>query len=513
MYREQFEGYVLGDIGQTKQMQKILECMSCGQLKLFVFSPCWGAWISQGLLLPPLHIYLSIAPAWAGHRSALAAPLPLCSFSHLRTSPNNVSAIWGALPGYGLPAMAWAPLLILRVRLRRQAIASRLKIVFYGGITGQALESKFICTADPLALGSRSNCWWLPDMLVRDHPTSAQKSALANLYEMLRMDLERRGFPPPPYEFTPRVYLWPDLPSTMVMLYEKWWKHIHNMACRTESHISAKWWKVHSYQVTGICLSKPAWLTLPYIFRRRLPAPNEKALRAFLLAKVQSFLEPATSHKVYPADVGWQPLSPLLVVPGSKEHLPSVGIMKTRKCKKKLVLLVAVRKVCDQAALASSLQFERELSWNCYHINRLFCLCAGWSGKESPNERWIGCLKYLYRPVHGDSTTSLVQRTRARAAGLRGGIVDDEFQQLLAASHPTRPDIQLRSALEACAQLLNPNVFSLSDLSQAIWCGQHDIFQERVLGLPPMNFGRSATAENEVRLHFVPWPSPLNQMV
>ena len=325
-------------------------------------------------------------------------------------------------------------------------------------------------------------------MLERDHPTLTQERALADLYNMLRWDLERRGFPPAPYVFTPQIYQYPDDASSMVILYKKWWRGIHLMSRRTESHISAKWWKVHSYQVIGICLSKACWLTLPSLFRHWLPAPNNRMLRAFLLATVQSFLEPAASHRVYPSDVSWQPTSPLLRVPGSHQHLPSVGIMKTRKCKKKLVLLVAIRKVCDQAAMTSALQFEPQLSRSCYHVNRLFCLCAGWSGKESPNERWIGCLKYLYRPVHGDSTTSLTQRCRARAAGLRGGIVDDEFQQLLAACHPIRLDIQFCSALEVCAQLPNLDNSSPPDPSLVLWCGKPQAPQEPALGITPHEF-------------------------
>jgi len=223
----------------------------------------------------------------------------------------------------------------------------------------------------------------------------------------------------------------------MVMMYKKWWQRIHEVSRQSESHICRNWVKVHSYKVVGICLSRAHQLTLTPLLRRWLPAPQEKMRRAYLSAQVQSFLQPAGSHRLYPADVAWQASSPLVIVPGSVRPLPSIGIMRSKKCHGKLVLLVGTQSKCDQVAMSSSLQHEPYLSAGCYHLNRLFCLCAGWSGKESPNERWIGALKYLYRPVHGESTTTLVQRCRARSAGIRGGIVDDEFQQLLAASRPT----------------------------------------------------------------------------
>ena len=286
-------------------------------------------------------------------------------------------------------------------------------------------------------LGSRSRCWWLPDILENVQPTERQNRALASLYEALRPDLERRGFPPPPFQFTPKRYTYPENAGTMVTLYKKWWRGIHEVSRRSESHISKNWMKVHSFEVIGICLSRPGRLALTPLLRRWLPASKDKMLRAYLSAQVVSFLQSAGSHRVYPADVAWQASSPLIVVPGSQRPLLSIGLMRSKKCRGKLVLLVSVKKECDQAAMSSSLQHEPYLSEGCYHLNRLFCLCAGWSGKESPNERWIGALKYLYHPVHGESTTTLVQRCRARSAGIRGGIVDDEFQQLLAARDPT----------------------------------------------------------------------------
>lgn len=373
------------------------------------------------------------------HRSCinhtLITPAPCINRTAIKRPFSGKSVPIHGRPHYGT-AIVWSVFPISRV------LVGGFRVDMFEGHTGavgcpKSFPQERTSTGSQghtYMLRSRSRCWWLPDILENDKPTETQNRALASLYEALKVDLERRGFPPPPFQFTPKAYKYPDSAKTMVDMYQKWWRRIHEVSRQSESHISRNWMKVHSFEVIGICA---AGYPIGALLRRWLPASRDKMLRAYLSAQVLSFLQSAGSHRVYPADVAWQASAPLVVVPGSERPLPSIGLMRSKKCRRKLVLLVGVKKECDQAAMSSSLQHEPYLSEGSYHLNRLFCLCAGWSGKESPNERWIGALKYLYHPVHGESTTTLVQRCRARSAGIRGGIVDDDFQQLLASRDPT----------------------------------------------------------------------------
>ncbi len=51
---------------------------------------------------------------------------------------------------------------------------------------------------------------------------------------------------------------------------------------------------------------------------------------------------------------------------------------------------------------------------------------------EAPCEQWMGQLKYLYNPVQGPTTSTMVQRLRARCAGARGDGSDEPFLLRLA---------------------------------------------------------------------------------
>lgn len=148
----------------------------------------------------------------------------------------------------------------------------------------------------------------------------------------------------------------------------------------------------------------------------------QKWARANILGHISKYL--ADSHQVYPKSVRW--------------CTASVGAMTGNKhLRGKLVFLQSTAHVWDQRAITSTCLHDARFAADCYHVNRLFVLCAGWSNTEAPNERWIGHLKYLYNPIHGETTTTLTQRCRGYAAGLRGGIVDEDVMSLLSASHPT----------------------------------------------------------------------------
>ena len=100
---------------------------------------------------------------------------------------------------------------------------------------------------------------------------------------------------------------------------------------------------------------------------------------------------PAPSFKVQPQDVRWAGVS-LVKLPGSVSLHPYVGVLKskTQRCSRKLVRVVSVEEVWDQCAIASSVQHNAFFARNCWHVNRLFSLCASYGWAQAPNERWIG---------------------------------------------------------------------------------------------------------------------------
>ncbi len=75
---------------------------------------------------------------------------------------------------------------------------------------------------------------------------------------------------------------------------------------------------------------------------------------------------------------------------------------------------------------------NRYFSDGCYHVNAFFCLSRRFGSTEAPCERWIGHLKYLFDVVQGPTTSTLLQRLRARAHGVRGDGADGNFIRRLA---------------------------------------------------------------------------------
>ncbi len=98
----------------------------------------------------------------------------------------------------------------------------------------------------------------------------------------------------------------------------------------------------------------------------------------------------------------------------------------------RVVRVIREKREWDQGEITASLEQDSSFATGCYYVNALFCLSRRFGSTEAPCERLIGGLKYLYHPVQGPTTTALVQRLRARAAGVRGNGADEDFIQRLA---------------------------------------------------------------------------------
>ena len=109
-----------------------------------------------------------------------------------------------------------------------------------------------------------------------------------------------------------------------------------------------------------------------------------------------------------------------------------VAVLRSPRLHGRLVRVVRVKREWDQCEIAADLEQSRYFADGCYHVNSLFCLSRRFGSTEAACERWIGGLKYLFHPVQGPTTTTLVQRLRARVAGVRGNGADEAFVQLLA---------------------------------------------------------------------------------
>ena len=80
-----------------------------------------------------------------------------------------------------------------------------------------------------------SVCWWLPDVFALEQPTRAHEDALYSLYMLVKPDLERRPFPPASFQMSPEARFWPNLRSSMIRMYRRWWSLVHRAGNRPES--------------------------------------------------------------------------------------------------------------------------------------------------------------------------------------------------------------------------------------------------------------------------------------
>ena len=103
-------------------------------------------------------------------------------------------------------------------------------------------------------------------------------------------------------------------------------------------------------------------------------------------------------------------------------------MLRSPRLRGRLVHVVRVKWKWGQCEIAIDLEQSRYFADGCYHVNSLFCLSRRFGSTEAACERWIGGLKYL----QGPTTTTLVQRLRARVAGVQGNGAHEDFVQLLA---------------------------------------------------------------------------------
>lgn len=172
------------------------------------------------------------------------------------------------------------------------------------------------------------------------------------------------------------------------------------------------------------------------MFRQRRPAEQDRrSLGYAILIKVLSFLtgqQPGMFQEgfhVAPNDIDIFPRPHRL---GAGAWGCGLGKLRGPMLRGRLVSIISIQRAWDQREIAASLEQDRSFADGCYHLNSLFCLSRRFGNTEAPCERWIGNMKYMYHPVQGPTTTTLCQRLRARAAGLRGNGADDAFVKRLA---------------------------------------------------------------------------------
>ena len=126
------------------------------------------------------------------------------------------------------------------------------------------------------------------------------------------------------------------------------------------------------------------------------------------------------------------PLDSISIYQSGDDVVGSIGVLRTPRLRGRCVRVIAEERHWDQRAIASALEQNRYFADGCYYVNAMFCLSRRFGSTEAPCERWIGGLTYLFHPVQGPTMSTLVQRLRARAAGVRGNGADEAFVERLA---------------------------------------------------------------------------------
>ena len=265
--------------------------------------------------------------------------------------------------------------------------------------------------------------WWLPDIVAQPQPDSAHQRALLNLYSAMKPELQLTPWPGDEYASAPSTKQWPNR-AGIQHFYKIWWAKVHEAA---KQEYRAAWFPVTHY----IVVSPRQLLPIAMLCRAKLAAGSAaEAKSSRILERLSAFC--AAPFRLQASDVVGGPFEPGQLASlrrrrGNCKHtraaVGSAGQVWISSC---------IRTV-DQQRLAASLEQCADFARGCYYVNDWFCRCRRVGSTEAPCERWVGCLKYLYNPITGPTTTTLTERCRMRLAGVRGDGSDEAFVHMLSA--------------------------------------------------------------------------------
>jgi len=279
-----------------------------------------------------------------------------------------------------------------------------------------------------------STAWWLPDVMRLPAPSAEHKKACIALYGHMNTDLKASLWPDDVWCMTPSVKKWPT-DRGMSVLYERWWRRIHVLGNEVGGEYRRRWHKVRGYRVevfnphiaTAIC--RAAW---PLHIGPKGGRPNLGSTHGLfggrkghstILRSIASRIQGFLSHGIVRV---WQSKD----VEQKPSELINIGdFVSAGGCTGRVIQEILE---LDQREVAASLENDRRFSDECWHANRFFCRCRRMNGIEAPCESWVGSMKYLFDPIQGPSTPSMVQRACLHAAGVRGNGADDEFVRRVA---------------------------------------------------------------------------------
>ncbi len=295
--------------------------------------------------------------------------------------------------------------------------------------------------------GAMAVCLWLPDMVEHGVPTPMHLNALQVLYRHLKPDLQLRPWPPQEFHQTPPQRRWPTEVG-IAHFYKIWWGKIHTAAHAPEMGFHTRWRRAVAYSVLPLFVSFQAKLVacaimgaMPFLRRGRL-AEHMRSDVCLLAARVQDHLSGTPGHVFTvrpeemrafgrgPRNAAMAPGAVGAMAPGAVVA-SRLAVLRTPRLRGRVVHVLHPVLEWDQREMAASLEQNRYFSDGCYHMNRLFCLARRFGSTEAPVERWVGGLKYLFDPIQGPTTTTLVQRLRLRAFGIRGDGADDAWTSCL----------------------------------------------------------------------------------
>ena len=279
------------------------------------------------------------------------------------------------------------------------------------------------------------------------YPTENHESALRVVYKNVLPDLRIRTWPKEEYHQRPAPQRWPN-EVTMVGLYGRWWNRIHATA-RLPNR--SRWWRVESYEVVPV-LAMHSWRRCPVLcvaisiarislhqrgrsaavrikhpwgpprnVHRDMP-PARRAAIVWIAVKLMEFLGPSGAHTSFAVPPEHIHLSgrerdDLPRVRPTYKH-PVMATLRTPQLRKRIVLMVGLRRSCDQREITASLENERYFAeGGLYNVNSMFCLARRMGSTEQPCEKWVGSLKLLYSVRHRPTATTLAQRAKMHASG------------------------------------------------------------------------------------------------
>ena len=275
--------------------------------------------------------------------------------------------------------------------------------------------------------------WWLPDIVKQPQPGNSHVKALQSLYSDMKAELQMMPWPHGGYVSAPRRKEWPNKRG-IVHFYRKWWAKVHQAA---QGEYRTMWFPITHYMVAAprqlvpvafLCRAVVAAGSAAGLVARAAGQTSSGSVVLALMQRIGAFC--ATPFRMRASDLVDGPFG---VGQMAKVRPRRATCKHTAAATAGRVWIVTCIHSLDQKRVAASLEQCADFAAGCYCINSWFCRCRRVGSTESPCERWVGCLKYLYNSITGPTTTTLTQRTTMRLAGIRGDGTDEAFVQALAA--------------------------------------------------------------------------------